>query len=112
MRPGFRATPEEALLGAVIRTSQIPVAAWFSVANCPLLRVKLVALSVLVVPLNTLNVSGLVRLNVRVPAPSSITEVTRFKHPEAELSGTVTTLAPDWNRKEAVRSIIVVALSH
>jgi hypothetical protein len=77
-----------------------------------LLKVKLVAPSVFVVPLNMLNVSGLVQLNVRVPAPSSITEVTRFKHPEAELSGTVIALAPDRNRKEAVRSIIVVALSH
>jgi hypothetical protein len=72
---------------------------------------KLVAPIVAVAPLYTLKVSGLVRLKVSVPV-SSITEVTRFWHPDAELSGTVIALAPDLNRKEAVRSIIVVALSH
>jgi hypothetical protein len=76
-----------------------------------LVRVKLLAPSVLVEPLNTLSVSGLVRLNVTVPPPSSRTVTVIPPQPEAELSGMVTTDAPDCRRIDVRRSSSVVVES-
>src|ERR1017187_4440484 len=78
-----------------ILTSQIPEAAWLSVAYCPLVSVNEVAPSLAVAPLKTLNVSVLDRPNTSDPAPSSMTATIRPAQPLAVESGTTGADAPD-----------------
>src|ERR1700691_1120749 len=95
-----------------ITTSQMPVAPCAKVTCWPLVRVNVVAPSVFVEPVKTLKVSGEVRVNVTVPAPSPKSDTTRPGQPVAVESGTVTAEAPERNRRVWTRSMMVEEESH